>query len=48
MTKKGAEILRKAKESDKTPEEAWEEIKKLNEEIDWNIEEMLPEVFNEE
>lgn len=29
---------------EKTPEEAWEDLQELNEEVDWDIENMLPEL----
>ncbi|WP_226041152.1 hypothetical protein [Natrinema sp. DC36] len=37
MSDRAAELFKQAKNGSKTAEEAWEELKEMREEVDWDV-----------
>jgi len=48
MTEQGAEVLRAAQQTTRTTEEARQSQRQINEQVDWDLRRMLPELYDEE
>lgn len=48
MTKEGAEILREAQQTGRTSEEARQSQRQINEEVNWDLRQMLPYLYGNE
>ncbi|MCD2201651.1 hypothetical protein LPA44_17455 [Halobacterium sp. KA-4] len=48
MTEQGAEVLRAAQQTTHTTEEARQSQRQINERVEWDLHQMLPELRDEE
>ena len=48
MSNEAARYFETAKDDDRTLEEVQEDMRELNERVEWPVRELLPEVFDEE
>ncbi len=48
MTEQGAEVLRAAQQTTRTTEEARRSQRQINERVEWDLHQMLPELRDEE